>query len=299
MGFIFTESSWEGALGIPEWDKQKQSYKYNYSKVTALPYESGYSDGKYAADKVILYSRSYKIEEPGSYENFNGTGTGCRIENLEAQIINWTKAGVSDASNLRPITRITLKLADTDNFKQTPVINNSQQASYLFNLDEVEKSDTGELAYKTKASTGKMVKIKSVDINDDIINNYFHKDIPKKIGTVSISKSTTVNKVSVANDLSKMIWDYKIAPAMPYGVLDYLAVSGSIDFSKIGTGDIDLTQWRYYNSGNVSTLTWGLDAYSEPNKGIAEVVFDFFDNQGFAASWHVTGKSSYAGTFTE
>ena len=300
MGFIFTESSWEGTLGIPEWDEQKQSYKYNYDKTkTALPYESGYSDDKYAADKVILYSRSYKIEEPGSYENFNGTGTGCRIENLEAQIINWTKAGVSDASNLRPITRITLKLADAGNFKQIPVINNNQQASYLFNLDEVEKSDTGELTYKTKASTGKMVKIKSVDINDDIINNYFHKDIPKKIGTVSISKSTIVNKISVANDLSKMIWDYKIAPAMPYGVLDYLAVSGSIDFSKIGTGDIDLTQWRYYNSGNVSTLTWGLDAYTEPNKGIAEVVFDFFDNQGFAASWHVTGKSSYAGTFTE
>jgi hypothetical protein len=117
MGFIFTESSWEGTLGIPEWDEQKQSYKYDYSKVTALPFESGYSDGKYAADKVILYSRSYKIEEPGSYENFNGIGTGCRIENLESQIINWTKAGVSDASNLRPITRITLKLADDGNFK--------------------------------------------------------------------------------------------------------------------------------------------------------------------------------------
>jgi hypothetical protein len=42
-----------------------------------------------------------------------------------------------------------------------------------------------------------------------------------------------------------------------------------------------------------------MDAYTEPGKGISEVVFEFYDNQGLAAAYHVSGKNSYNGTFTE
>jgi hypothetical protein len=41
-----------------------------------------------------------------------------------------------------------------------------------------------------------------------------------------------------------------------------------------------------------------MDAYTEPGKGISEVVFEFYDNQGLAAAHHVLGKNSYNGTFT-
>jgi hypothetical protein len=86
---------------------------------------------------------------------------------------------------------------------------------------------------------------------------------------------------------------------MDYGLLREYAVEGYIDFSKIGTGAIDLTHWKYYNTENISTLTLGLDAYVEENKGIAEVALEFYDNQGYAATYHIRNRESYSGIFTE
>jgi hypothetical protein len=86
---------------------------------------------------------------------------------------------------------------------------------------------------------------------------------------------------------------------MDYGLLREYSVEGYIDFSKIGTGAIDLTHWKYYNAENISTLTLGLDAYVEENKGIAEIALEFYDNQGYAATYHIRDKESYSGVFTE
>jgi hypothetical protein len=86
---------------------------------------------------------------------------------------------------------------------------------------------------------------------------------------------------------------------MDYGLLREYSIEGYIDFSKIGTGSIDLTYWKYYNTQNTSTLSVGFDAYVEENKGIAEVVLEFYDNQGIAAAYHIRNKESYSGTFTE
>jgi hypothetical protein len=65
---------------------------------------------------------------------------------------------------------------------------------------------------------------------------------------------------------------------MPYGLLEEYTQDGYIDFSKVGTGEIKLTSWRYYNAENISTLTLGLDVYPESNKGVAEIAIDFIDN---------------------
>jgi len=93
------------------------------------------------------------------------------------------------------------------------------------------------------------------------------------------------NKVKIDN--TNLIYHYEITPAMPYGLLENLSISGYIDFSKIGTGHIDVTKWKYYNTENIATITLGIDAYVEENKGISEVVLDFYDNQGIAASYHI------------
>jgi hypothetical protein len=67
---------------------------------------------------------------------------------------------------------------------------------------------------------------------------------------------------------------------MPYGYLAEYAVTNSIDFSKVGSGLIDLNEWRYYNDGEISTLTFGIEAYPEENKGISKVELEFYDNNG-------------------
>ena len=78
---------------------------------------------------------------------------------------------------------------------------------------------------------------------------------------------------------------------MPYGKLSEFAQSGIIDFGRVGTGEIDLTTWKYYNEENQATLTFGLDIYPEENKGVAEVVLEFYDNNGIAAALHLNNKS--------
>lgn len=213
------------------------------------------------------------------------------------------------------------KIAEAESkSKEWPVL--PPKWKYVYNVDYYRKKEntSGQAAaaesdeqyeYYTKKINGKYLKLEEIALTDDVVVNTFKKDVPMlvtdektpfsvqraDISTSDSDKQTVVR--SNVRDLSKLIWNYEVAPVMPYGVLDWLAVSGSIDFSKVGTGEVDLTAWRYYCSGNIATLTWGLEAYPEPNKGISEVVMDFYDNQGSAASWHVSGLTSYSGTFTE
>lgn len=82
---------------------------------------------------------------------------------------------------------------------------------------------------------------------------------------------------------------------MTYGDLDVYEQEGYIDFSKINSGNIELTNWRYFNGENLSTIQLGLDCYVEEGKGIEEVVLEFCDNQGIAAAYHINNRVSYSG----
>ena len=317
LGFIFTKSEWSkdsdgGFVFEPKVSEDNNYVEYVKSDTqTKVPVvsaatinDAGTITG-YDFSQVKHYTRTYELESPSStFEDY------IKKDSYNVKIIDildWHKVGNSytaikdptDYPNLRPVTRIT-RLLDTSSGE--PVLTGDTY-QYLYNLDSYEVVD-GEIAYMTKGVNGEMVSIVPTAIKDDIVNNYFHKDVPTLVTEdFKLLQKKTLEikgtKVSVDTDLSKMVWSYAVAPVMPYGVLDHFEIEGSIDFSKLGTGLIDLIAWKYYNSGNVSTLTWGLDAYAEPNKGIAEVVFDFFDNQGCAASYHIAGKTSYAGMFTE
>lgn len=75
--------------------------------------------------------------------------------------------------------------------------------------------------------------------------------------------------------------DFTVYPGMPFGFLEYLKHSFSIDINKLGTGEIDLKEYRYwYTSGKV-TINWALESYLERNKQIDHVKFNFykFDHQ--------------------
>ncbi len=146
-----------------------------------------------------------------------------------------------------------------------------------------------------------------IDINDDVVNNYFKYPVTKYFSTFNIPnkliKKEIQNEqsVEVVQSLTsdKLIYNYTLTPAMPYGKLDDLAVSGYIDFNKIGTNYFDLTQWRYYNYDNTIQLTLGLETYTEPNRKVQEVIIEFYDNQGLAAAYHLNNKNSYSGQFSD
>ncbi len=166
-----------------------------------------------------------------------------------------------------------------------------------------------KITYYAKMYNNDDELLETVALNDDIVNNYFNYPVIKPFTVINNSNieshifkipvSQTFDDQTLSTDISNLVYHYKFAPTMPYGYLEEYSQDGYIDFSKIGKKDITLTTWKYYNYGNTSTLTWGLDAYVEPGKGISEVVFEFYDNQGLAAAFHSKNKLSYNGKFTE
>ena len=310
IGFIFTKSGWTeeangGHILIPE--KQADgSYQYvvqgtQYDE----PVQSGVTASGANFDSVYRYNLGYTLGTGKDYEDYKNHNYESQI----AQDIVWSTSNVESSNekkleDLRPITKVTRLRSTADG---TPLFEKKapfQVYKYVYNLNYVNTDNNGKLVYSTIDLKGQPHELYPTEVKDEIINNYFNLDIPTYINEIELPTQTKVNSEDgvsedLPNDLSNMIWNYEIAPVMPYGVLDWLSMTGSIDFSKIGQGLIDLITWRYYTTENVLTLTWGLDAYPEPNKGIAEVCFEFYDNQGFAACYRITGKTSYSGTFTE
>ena len=207
-----------------------------------------------------------------------------------------------------PLTKLNIKRENTNDYKQLPKV-----GEYYINATKIEYGKEGQLketVYTQIYNNGLYTSIDPVTITDDIVNNYFHYPIYKAFQEFTIpikqifkeTVKSSEEKIIIREfkpDTRNLIYHYEVTPAMPYGLLREYSIDGYIDFSKIGTGAIDLKAWKYFNGENVSTLTIGMDAYVEDNMGIQSVILEFYDNQGMAAAYHITGKSSYSGQFTE
>ena len=94
---------------------------------------------------------------------------------------------------------------------------------------------------------------------------------------------------------------YRFTPCMNWGPVSYLSVTGQIDLDKLGTGYIEVNQWRYYNEENKCNLTWGLEIYEEEGYTVDKVTMDFTrfvtPTSTETATYQVNNKSSYFGVF--
>lgn len=133
------------------------------------------------------------------------------------------------------------------------------------------------------------------EVKDCIVNNYFKSSITKKGFTINIPDTYGSNKI----DKRDLILSFKVAPMMEYGVLSDLVQIHYIDFSKIGSGEINLEGYKYYIGENLCTLQIDSSIYPEDNKGVAEIELQFYDNQGLCAKYFINNLVSYAGIITE
>lgn len=278
-GIIVTKSEWENTTAnVYSYSKVDDSYILNQSSPQSVPISDASINGGYDVTKVIPIHRIYKLESPASkYDDF------IKNKSYNAQISN----------KIQGIRQITVKNKNI----RYPELNNDVR-EYFPNLAKLEYQGNSINAY-TINTNGVQIPVNAIKLSDDIVNNYFHKDVLKFIATKSYPTIQRINGKDYKLDLSELIWNYTIAPVMPYGTLDYLSVNNTIDFSKINSGINQLTGWRYHNNGQQSVITLDVESYPEEGKGIAEIVLEFFDNQGKAAAYHISGKSSYSGTFTE
>lgn len=97
----------------------------------------------------------------------------------------------------------------------------------------------------------------------------------------------------------------EFTPQMTWGLVKNLTQTIVIDLSKIGTGTINLTQWRYFNEDKICTLNWGLEIYEQENWYVKGVNFTFIrvidssGNTDDTTVYTVPFQKSYFGFFTE
>ena len=300
---ILTNAEWVGEYEqqgkVKFWYKDGKEIKLiendieNYQLVQYINNKNATKTPSYPND--YYYETSLDALEYNDYSVFASNSYNAMLANKLSSI---NTDYLKDA-----LTKLNIKKEDNNGYLMLPV----EKQYYINALEKIieKKGDTIEKNFYSKSSsTGKLFKIDSYEIPDYIVNNYFHYPIYKKFLEFTIP---TNEKILVQNgqyidkkpDITNMVYKYTVTPAMPYGLLDEYSITNYIDFSKIGTGSIELNTWKYFVGENSLTLTLGLEAYVEDNMGISEIAIEFIDNQGVAAIYHITGKASYSGQFTE
>lgn len=239
--------------------------------------------------KVPKAIKGYVIGDPINYKQFK---EDYNFDSFKENVLN--KIRETQSSSFNKVTQCIDK-------------NTPQVGQYFIDLDQIiYDSEKESIKYHTTNTNGELSEIKPHTLPDTIVNNYFKNSFCKKLGTFKIPISQTVTIKEGTNgepaetkevpiDNSNFIYHYKATPVMTYGDLDVYEQEGYIDFSKINSGNIELTNWRYFNGENLSTIQLGLDCYVEEGKGIEEVVLEFCDNQGIAAAYHINNRVSYSG----
>lgn len=96
-------------------------------------------------------------------------------------------------------------------------------------------------------------------------------------------------------------YDYTLVPCMNFGKLQHLAVSNTVDFSKLHAfNQSDFHTWKYHIDGDQLRLTFGADIFDTyEDVKVDGLVLEFYDLWGFAGSLEITDKKSYSGIFTK
>lgn len=145
--------------------------------------------------------------------------------------------------------------------------------------------------------------LEPTEISDMIVNNFYKGSVYKQLVDITIPNIQQLEvdgKMQRFNiDKKDLIIKFDVAPAMTYGTLKDLTNTLYIDFSKVGTGTIELKGYKYYIGSNLCTLSLGTEIYPEENKGVSEILLEFYDNQGLCATYHINDRESYSGNITE
>ena len=138
-------------------------------------------------------------------------------------------------------------------------------------------------------------------VADFIPSNLEGDDSALQYNDIKLANIKLPSEVSVNGLDLPFKYDYTLVPCMNFGRLDHLAVSNTVDFSKLHAfKSSDFTTWKYRIDDNQLRLTFGADVYDtyETDK-VDGLVLEFYDLWGFAGSIEITDKKSYSGIFTK
>ena len=130
------------------------------------------------------------------------------------------------------------------------------------------------------------------NVKDDVVTQY--EDL--RLASIKIPSVVSANGLDLP-----FKYDYTLVPCMNYGRLDHLAVSNTVDFSKLHAfNQSNFSTWKYHIDGSQLRLTFGTDVYDtyETDK-VDGLVLEFYDLWGFAGSLEISERKSYSGIFTK
>ena len=299
---VLTKSCWAGKQA----GKEGKWYKYarvgNQSGIelveggTSIDIEDAFYDNDGNIRENYKYWNLSGSIDTSNFEDFIETES---YQNILKNFLNEQSETFGDS----PLTKVNVYKTDSGSYKLIPV-----PGYYYINATKLVKNESTEEmeGIIQVPNTGAEISVPKKQISDILVNNYFNSVIYLEGQEFSIpfkqampDRSVVGVTYDVKPDITNLVYNYEIAPAMPYGILQEYAVNGYIDFSKVGTGEIGINVWKYFVGENVATLTLGMDAYVEENMGISEVVLEFYDNQGMAGAYYINNKASYSGQFTE
>ena len=321
-------------------------------------------EGERDRDRMIEFTRLYKLEEPGNtYAKFKEKSYYTQVKNylsfevpgsivyLNTPKLSTNSTILDKVGNIRPSESITTKnnskistnvpenienpinpdIPDTPEiikpkfkiYKYRPLIKNLLRAyvvkddckvpmtitkeyeetkenkkikksitlgAYYCNPEEI--NDDGQY---TTTINGIKIPLSPEGIPDDVVVNTFKRPVLVKVATVK-KKELDEN----IKDAEYYI-NYTVCPCMPYGVLDHLAISNTIDFNKNQDGSVNLDTWKYYVNADSITLNYGLttNLKEDENEVVEKVVMEFYDNQGLSASYEIKNQDTFDAKFTE
>lgn len=296
-------------------------------------------EGERDRDRMIEFTRLYKLEEPGNtYEEFKNNSYYTKVKNylsfyVPGSIEYKNIPGLSMDLSVLGKVDVAVPIGPAPGKKSSKTLTNNtnnpnieKPLSIIYNYRpliknllrayEVKDDCKVPMTIKTKDSTtlgayycnperinkkgqyittikGVEIPLKPEGIPDDVVVNTFKKPVLIKIATVK--------KDDLKKENQEYSIDYTVCPCMPYGVLDHLAISNTIDFNKNQDGSVTIDTWKYYVNADSITLNYGFNTNlkEDENEIVDKVVMEFYDNQGICASYEIKDQDTFDAKFTE
>ena len=200
-----------------------------------------------------------------------------------------------------------LEMVDIIKSKELIQVFSAKSSGALILVVEIKTFDTFNLLRKYSCNDSNVISVKFIGETTGVYEGTSEKN-PSEIGLLESTSQTVQSTITKSGTTGKQ--SYKIMPVCPYGVLERLAKSGTIDFDAIRANAESLSEWRFYVTDTYLKIGWGYDYYNmNENSDISKIEFTFISvtnsadaanvkNLGGEYKYTIT-KEYYSGSFEE
>ena len=187
-------------------------------------------------------------------------------------------------------------MLDVIKSKELVQVFSAKSSGALILVVELKTFDTFNLIRKYSCNDD--TKVISVEFSGETTGVFkgTTKNNPDEVGLIEADSSTVKSTITKSGKTGKT--QYKIMPACPYGVLERMAKSGTIDFDAIRTNSEVLGEWRFYVTDTYLKIGWGYDYYNlNEDSDIEKIEFTFIsltDSANAASAETLNGNYKYA-----